>query len=246
MPSFNLPDGADIYYEIEGAGPPLLLLHGFMGTGASEFPALRAHLARRYRVIAPDLRGYGASTPKPREYGSDFYARDAADMAALLTHLDISGAAVVGYSDGGEVALWLPVLTPARVRAVATWGAVGHFTSAIKPGILSMLEMGWRTPAIDTLHGAAHIEMMGRRWVQAMLAIIDRGGDVTYSRAGHIRCPVLLMLGDRDALNPVAQGQQMADGLPKGRLEVFKATGHAIHSERPRRFQRILDRFLRV
>ncbi|MFP4321331.1 MAG: alpha/beta fold hydrolase [Anaerolineales bacterium] len=246
MPSIKTADEATIHYDITGTGPPLLLLHGFMGTGATEFPGLRAHLARRYRVITPDLRGYGASAPKPRTYGPDFYERDAHDMVALLAHLDVSGAGIVGYSDGGEVALWLPLLAPERVRAVAAWGAVGHFSPQIKPGVLAHLAMPWRTPALDALHGAEYIGPMTQRWVQAMLAIIDQGGDITFSRAGEITCPVLMMLGDADNLNPVEQARSMAEALPAGRLEVFKRTGHAIHTERPRRFRRQLGLFLKT
>lgn len=244
MPFFECSDGARIFYVISGQGTPVLLLHGFMGTGASEFITVRPWLEKKYTVIAPDLRGYGRSTPKPRLYGRDFYRHDAEDMAALLEHLNLSPAAVVGYSDGGEVALWLPILAPQRVRSVLTWGAVGHFDSMIRPAVLSMLTQRWRTPLIDQLHGAEHIEEMTHRWVSAVLQMIDSGGDVTFSRAKEILCPVLLMLGDRDDLNPAELGRSMAAALPKGRLSLYRRTGHAIHSERPHSFRREVSRFL--
>jgi valacyclovir hydrolase len=245
MPTFQQSRDSVLYYEIHGSGPPLLLLHGFMGTGSTEFPTLVPWLAERFQVILPDLRGYGRSTPKPRLYGVDFYRQDAEDMAALLTQLNLNDVAIMGYSDGGEIALWLPILASERVQRVITWGATGHFTRAIEANVLSMLDMRWRTPQIDALHGAEHMPEMTRRWVHSMLEIIKQGGDITYSRASEIRCPVLMILGDRDFLNPVAQGRAMAAAIPKGRFSVYPRTGHAVHLERPRWFKWQVGRFLR-
>lgn len=244
MPFFQRDHHTSIFYEITGQGSPLLLIHGFMGTGATEFPELRQWLANRYQVIAPDLRGYGQSTPKPREYGRDFYRQDAEDLAALLEHLNLPSAAVMGYSDGGEVALWLPILAPERVRCVVAWGATGHFDDRIRPAVLANLSMNWRTPALDALHGAAHVPIMAQKWVHSMLAIIDAGGDVTYSRAAEIRCPVLVILGDRDPLNPADLGESMAKAIPNGRFRRFRRTGHAVHRERPRLFRWVVGQFL--
>lgn len=244
MPFFQRHDGTQIFYIISGQGAPVLLLHGFMGTGASEFLDIRPWLEKKYTVIAPDLRGYGRSTPKPRLYGRDFYRQDAEDMADLLEHLKLPPAAVIGYSDGGEVALWLPILVPRLVRSVLTWGATGHFHPSMRPAVLSMLNMRWRTPLIDQLHGAEHIADMTHHWVNAMLQIIDSGGDITYSRAKEIACPVLLMLGDKDELNPIAMGRSMAAALPRGQFSLYRRTGHAVHTERPRRFRREASRFL--
>jgi len=245
MPVFSRNAEISIYYEIVGQGSPVLLLHGFMGTGSSEFPDLVSWLAQRYQVILPDLRGYGRSTPKPRPYPIDFYRQDAEDMAALLAHLNVSNVAVIGYSDGGEVALWLPILAPDRICGVVTWGATGHFDTSIRPAVMEMLSLNWITPQMRDLHGAEHLTTMGQRWAVAMLGIIDQGGDITFSRASEIRCPVLMLLGDRDWLNPVAMGRSMAQAIPNGRFTRYPRTGHAIHLERPRLFRWQIARFLK-
>jgi pimeloyl-ACP methyl ester carboxylesterase len=245
MPTFQRNNEVSLYYEIEGQGAPLLMIHGFMSTGATQFPELRAHLAKSYQVIAPDLRGYGQSAPKPRPYGVDFYREDAEDLVALLEHLKLDQVIIVGFSDGGEIAFWLPILAPDRIKAVVAWGAIGHFDNSIRASVLSNLSMSWRTPALDALHGAEHIAIMAERWVHAMLGMIDRGGDVTYGRAGEIRCPVLVMLGDKDELNPIGKGQAMAAAIPQGQFVEFKNTGHQIHFEQPSRFQETVDQFLK-
>lgn len=234
-----------LYYETIGDGAPLLMIHGFMGTGGTEFPDLASHYAKAYRVILPDLRGYGKSEPKPREFGVDFYRHDADDLVALIEHLQIEALAVMGYSDGGETALWLPILAPERVKAVITWGATGHFDESIRAGILSHLSMPWRTPYIDALHGAEHIPTMAQRWVHAMTGMLDRGGDVTFGRAAEIQCPTLMILGGLDDLNPVERGRAMAEAIPNGQFSAYKQTGHAVHREQPRRFLREVTTFLK-
>jgi len=82
MPTITLPDGT-FHYETAGSGDPLLMLHGGLGTALLHFRREIPVFAEHYRVIAPDMRGYGQSSP-PREYPLDFYSQDAADMAALL------------------------------------------------------------------------------------------------------------------------------------------------------------------
>ncbi len=246
MPLFQRSSDIQIFYTLSGQGAPLLLLHGFMGTGASEFPALRSWLEQHFTILAPDLRGYGQSTPKPRPYGRDFYFDDAEDMAALLDYLNLSNVVVMGYSDGGEVALWMPILASQRIHKIITWGAIGHFHPAMRGAVLSMLNMRWRTPQIDQLHGAEYIQEMTHRWVAAMTQIIEAGGDITYSRAKDIACPVWLMLGDRDELNPVEMGQTMVKALPHGQFSLYKNTGHAVHTEQPRRFQHEVSQFLGI
>lgn len=245
MPTFERNATVTIYYESTGQGRPVLLLHGFMGTGRTEFPTLVEWLTQRYQVITPDLRGYGQSIPKPRAYPVDFYRQDAEDMAALVDHLHLSEVLVLGYSDGGEVALWLPILLPAKISGVVTWGATGHFDTSIRPAIMEMLGMGWLTPHMGELHGAEHLPIMVQQWVMAMVGMIDAGGDITYTRAHAIQCPVLMLLGDRDWLNPVPMGRAMAKAIPKGRFTRYPRTGHAIHEERPRLFRWQVGRFLK-
>src|SRR5215218_5937101 len=105
MPDIDLPD-TTIHYEDEGSGPPLLLLHGGLGTALLHYRREIPFFAERYRVIAPDFRGYGRSSP-PRTFPPDFYERDAGDLAALVDALALGPVHVLGWSDGAIVALLL-------------------------------------------------------------------------------------------------------------------------------------------
>src|SRR4051794_24357744 len=109
-----------IYYEESGSGGPVLLLPGGAGSIA-ELSPLREALAGSYRVIAADLPGSGQSEPMPRSYTAGYYEEDARSFSALLQHLATGPAHLVGFSDGGEVALLMAVTTPGVARSVATW-----------------------------------------------------------------------------------------------------------------------------
>jgi pimeloyl-ACP methyl ester carboxylesterase len=113
------------YYEEYGGGEPLLLLPGFSQSG-DDLAALRDILAARYKVIVADLPGSGRSQPQPRTYTATYYEDDAASCAALLREQGMEPAHLIGFSDGGEVALLMAALTPDLVHSVVTWGAAGR------------------------------------------------------------------------------------------------------------------------
>src|SRR5215211_6084576 len=105
-------DGLSLYYEEHGSGEPLVLLHG--GIGASEmFAAILDELAEARRVIAVDLPGHGHTPDVDRPLRAELLADD---VAALIEHLGLERADVMGYSLGGMVALRTAIQHPARVR----------------------------------------------------------------------------------------------------------------------------------
>jgi len=108
-----------IYYEEHGSGDPVLLLPGFAGS-IEELSALQEALATRNRVITADLPGSGRSEPQPRVYPATYYADDARSFVALLEHLMTGATHLVGFSDGGEVALLMAAFTPVLARSVVT------------------------------------------------------------------------------------------------------------------------------
>lgn len=244
MPMVDV-NGATIDYSDTGGDlPPLVLIHGWLDTWEKLAPEIE-WLRADYRVLALTRRGYGRSGPKPRNYPRDFYRRDAQDVAAFLDALSVPGAHIVGFSDGGEVALLLPIIRPDLARSVAAWGAVGHFTPELRPRVQRNWPATWVDEPLRALHGPEHIDRMVLGWVTAMKQIIDSGGDVSYGAADRIACPLLLMLGRDDALNPVALGQAFVERTPRGRLALFDC-GHAIHRELPDAFRATLGDFLRL
>ena len=113
-------DGADIFLRRAGAGPPLLLLHGFPETHAM-WRDVAPILARRFTVVCADLRGYGASGCPPSDPGHAPYAKRAmaGDMAAVMARLGFDRFAVAGHDRGGRVAYRLALDHPDRVTRLA-------------------------------------------------------------------------------------------------------------------------------
>jgi pimeloyl-ACP methyl ester carboxylesterase len=104
-------NGLKTYYEVHGAGPPLLLLHGGFGNAPSMAPIAR-RLAPRFRVYVPERRGHG-HTP---DIGAITYEAMAEDTAGFVTALGIERAHMVGYSDGAIICFYLGIRYPDRVE----------------------------------------------------------------------------------------------------------------------------------
>lgn len=249
----NYIDLADtrLAYLDEGNGPLLLLLHGFTGTGRTHFAQLIAELRNDYRVIAPDLRGYGASSPPPRDFPPDFYQRDADDAAALLDALGVGPAAILGFSDGAESALLLAAGRPDLVRGVVSWGVSGVIAPAMLAAVEQWLPVAawgperaaWRA-AIIAAHGAVQFAPLIEGWVAAARQVAAAGGNICLEQAAQIQCPVLLINGEHEIGNPRDDVQRLAARIPVCRLAIVPASGHAVHEEQPQHFARLLRAFL--
>lgn len=239
MPQIEANGATIDYGDTGGDKPVVVLIHGWLGAWDYEFSSEIEWLRPHFRVVAPTRRGYGRSGPKPRIYTRDFYRRDAEDMAAFLDALGIPQAHIVGYSDGGEVAILLPIIRPDLVLSVAAWGAVGKLT----PDLRARVQQNWPPTWVDAdtraLHGPQYIDRMVLGWVNATKQIIDTGGNISHDEAHKITCPFLLMLGRQDTLNPERLGRPLVERAAQGRLEMFDC-GHPIHREQTEAFRAML------
>jgi pimeloyl-ACP methyl ester carboxylesterase len=114
--------GVKIHYVVEGAGEPVILIHGLYSSAMMNWnvPGTTAELAKHYRVIALDCRGHGQSG-KPEAEGS-YGTNMVEDVVRLMDHLHIAKAQVVGYSMGGMIAMKLEATHPDRVSAIVLGG----------------------------------------------------------------------------------------------------------------------------
>lgn len=243
MPFSEIATGARLYYDDMGQGEPLIAVHGLLGTAQNDLGDVVEWLSKSYHVYGPSLRGYGQSTPKPRDFPLDFYHRDAKDVLAFMDALGIQSAHILGYSDGGETALVAAGLQPQRFKSVAVIGAVGYFTDAIRPVVQSKFPATWMTEADKQLHSIPNADAFILQWINAMKYMIDSGGDISVTLARNITCPLLIMLGEKDTLNPAAFARKLLEGVPNGRLEMFPC-GHGVHQELWGDFQRVYGAFL--
>jgi valacyclovir hydrolase len=246
MPTVQV-NGQKIFYETYGQGQPLLLMHGWTQIGRDLIDVAKP-LAADYRVILPDMPGYGRSVPPYRAFPPDFYHRDAVLMSALLDALHLSNAHIMGFSDGGEVALLMPAQRPDLCRSVVAWGAIGLFDPSMCAVAQKTTLQTVITAAMRAKHPGQQIDQWPQQWVDAFCAMIESGDYTTTSliRAPHIPCPLLLILGSQDILNPADYGRKFlaATASPDKILDVFAGVGHFVHTERPQQFLAAVQRFL--
>jgi valacyclovir hydrolase len=226
---------AQLYYEDSGRGETVVLLPGWGGSiaGLGNF---RRELSDGFRVIAADLPGSGRSQPQPRRYATGYYADDAQTLIGLLDELEVDAAHFVGFSDGGEEALLIAALEPARARSVVTWGAAGQIVAT--PAELAALATIVDTPDESLLplaaylvqaYGAQNARIMAATWADAMRGIVDAGGDISRQRAELITCPALLIAGTSDPFCPPDLVREMAEAVPRGEFREAAGAGHDVH-----------------
>jgi pimeloyl-ACP methyl ester carboxylesterase len=231
-----------IYYEECGSGDPVLMLPGW-SMSIEGFSMLRDVLATAgYRVIAADLPGSGRSEPQPRTYTVNYFEDDARAFAALLQHLAVGPAHLIGFSDGGEDALLMAALLPNAVRSVVTWGAAGLLSDPsgqLREAMYNLVDQpipplkGFRDYLVGA-YGESNARAMSQSMVTALSAIMEsRGGDLSLSKAGSIVCPVLLITGEHDMFVPMALISQFAARAGAAEAVEAKGAGHDVHNALP-------------
>jgi 2-succinyl-6-hydroxy-2,4-cyclohexadiene-1-carboxylate synthase len=227
--------------------PTLICLHGFTHTGASWEPVVRS-LHRRYRVLAPDIRGHGSAWPR-HPVNLDAVL---ADLAGLLS----APFTLCGYSMGGRLALHAALALGERITRLVLIGASPGLDDpterearrAADQALAARLESStieefaaeWaRTPVLaglpEPVAAAAHADRL--RNTPAGLAAALRGLGTgalppLWDRLGELAIPVSLVVGERD-LKFAAIARRMADALPRAELTIVPGAGHAVHLEAP-------------
>src|SRR5579872_6364560 len=108
------PDGSQIYFEVYGVGEPVVLLHGFSGS-SQDWAGVVAEWRGHFQLIVADLRGHGRSSILTKPFR---HQDAAADMIALLDHLEIDASKGLGISGGGNVLLHMATMQPERIKAM--------------------------------------------------------------------------------------------------------------------------------
>ncbi len=249
MPFFD-SDGVKIHYLDQGYGAPVLMIHGF-GSSADEHwvkTGMVERLARRWRVIAYDARGHGHSDKphNPAEYG---LAHMCADAVALLDHLKIVRARMMGYSMGGRITLEVLLRHPQRLSA-AIFGGYGEGGQIATPG------QRHRIAAALLAEDPAVIEdVLARRFrrgaerngkdLRALAACIgaeettDADSTIDYDALRRAAVPVLIATGDKDTI--AGDPRSFSGWFRDARVVVLEGGDHMTIPADPRFHQAVED-----
>jgi pimeloyl-ACP methyl ester carboxylesterase len=244
-------NGIDLYVEDTGSGDPLLLITG-AGSNALGWGPLLPVFQERFRVIAFDNRGAGRSAAPPGPYTT---RQMAADAAALLDHLGIARAHVIGHSLGGMIAQELALAYPERVDRLVLVASLAYPRPAfwvpwstflvqaaqrgLDPAGSALWQMPWMlTPTFMARHevveaalaNALHDPYPAPAHGLAAQAAAGLAHD-TRSRLPRIAAPTLVLVGAEDIITPVSYARELAAGIPGARLQVLERGGHLAYLE---------------
>ncbi len=216
-----------MYYEIGGAGPPLLLLHAGFLTIESSFDKLRAPLRQHHNVVALEQQGHGRTRDIDRPMS---YRQMVDDTAAALRQLRIDRTSVFGWSDGGVVALGLALEHPDLIDKVAIVGA-GYSPAAEPPEFrdrMRSLEPGdERFSEFRARYEKVAPEPAAwPRLVEKVKAMYLSFAGWDEKRLRELAAPLMVMLGDRDFAT-LEHAIELYRLVPDGRLAVLPGSDHA-------------------
>jgi 3-oxoadipate enol-lactonase len=254
-------DDVEIFYEIRGSGPPVVLLHPFPCHHEFWNPVAEA-LDSRYRLILPDLRGHGDSEIGE---GPALMQKHAGDVARVLDAAGVAKAAFVGCSIGGYILFefWRrfrervtslalcdtrPQSDTADGRANRLKAAAAVLEQGTEPFIESMIPklMGRTTVSTrpDLVDGArAMMRKMSAEDISLVLrGMAERPDSVADLKS--INVPTLIVIGEEDVLSTVADGELMRQNIARSELKVVPKAGHYAPWEQPELVGKVLRQFL--
>ena len=220
-------DGADLHYQLRGTGEPLLLLHGFTGSG-DDWRHLfdMEELGRRYRLIIPDARGHGRSTNRS---GAFSHRQCARDVSALCAHLGVGRCKAIGLSLGGNTLLHLATADVDRLAAMVLIGAPSYFPAQAR-AIMRMFTPETRSDDEWAAMRARHAggdDQIRALW-RIAVGFADSYEDMTFTppHLATIKARTLIVTGDRDPLYPLEIFVEQYRAIPSAALQVLPSAGH--------------------
>ena len=218
---------AKIYYEVYGKGQPILIMHGGAFGSTIEMGDFIEHLKDNYQVIAMSLRGHGKS-----ELGHEplTLSQRANDAMAVINAVTKDSVIVLGFSDGGYSSYQLGASYPDRIKKMIVIGA-----GEIYPGVRKFNLTAKQAIEMDKAYWDQQMKLMPEpNRVQDLLTQIGNCyNNVTVGKEllGAIKCPVLVMAGDRDQGNPVERVVNAARMIPNHQISIIPNTTHTVFLE---------------
>ncbi|HVZ52193.1 MAG TPA: alpha/beta fold hydrolase [Pseudolabrys sp.] len=249
MPTLET-NGISLFYETYGdrKNPPVMLITGLGGAGASWGPQIK-RFTERYFVILPDHRGAGRSSRPADGYT---IANHAIDMAALIDHLGVGPAHVVGSSTGGCIAMAMCLDHAAAVKSAVVVSSFARMDAymirqfELRKKLIAQFSARDAQDAsalflFSPQFAGAHADVVAE-WVDRVASLpLDRAIAVKRidmimafdeaERLSHVERPTLIVCGDQDLCTPLNLSEELAQAIPGAKLAVVKGAGHFVYLE---------------
>src|SRR5262249_33864485 len=236
-------NGLKMYYEVHGSGDPVVLLHGAFMTITNNWTGWIGELSKTRKVIAVELQGHGRTADIDRDISS---ANLADDVAALLDHLKIPRADLIGYSMGGGVAMQCAIRHPEKVRKVVVISARFRHDGAVKEALDALPQLtaeAFKGSPIETEYKKLSPTPNGfPNFVKHLLAAAAKPDDVGADKLKATKAPMFFIHGDADGvrLDHIAEmfrlkgGEVFGDMRPRSesRLAILPQTTHVTLMQR--------------
>jgi pimeloyl-ACP methyl ester carboxylesterase len=225
--------GIKMYAEEYGSGKPLLLIHG-NGGNISSMASIIPYFSRQYKVIVTDSRAHGKSTDKNDSLSFEMMADD---EAALLDEMHIKAAYVIGWSDGGIIALALAMRHPGKVIKLASTGAnLWPDSTAIIPSLWKDDKQhfdSFKSKIFTTVKEKNDWKIFMLDWLQP---------NIPLSSLQKIQCPSLIISGDHDVIT-LEHTLKIYQNIPQAYLWILPNSGHATLNEHTDEFNKKVNAF---
>jgi pimeloyl-ACP methyl ester carboxylesterase len=216
-------NGIKMYYEIHGTGRPLVLVHGGGSTLHTSFGKILPVLAKTHQVIGVELQAHGHTSDRD---APESFEQDADDVAELLRQLNISGADIFGFSNGGNTAMQVAIRHPERVRKLILAsvfykrdGMYPWFWEGMKQARLENMPKVYQNEYLSITHSQAGLQNMHDKDAKRMQTFKDWKEEDIRS----IQSPSLIVVGDQDVVRP-EHAVEKYRLLPHGRLSIFPSS----------------------
>jgi pimeloyl-ACP methyl ester carboxylesterase len=249
MPSVRA-NGLDIAYELRGAGPPLVALHGATSLGGEDYAAQLPLLSKAFLVYLPDARGHG----RTRWDAADGFRYDwlVDDLAGFVDAIGLDSFHLLGFSMGAMTALQFGARYSERLRTLVVVGITPQREPRASVGrrLMDPARILEREPAFAEALSRRHDQGQGvdawQRLLPAIAADIAVQPLLTPAELHRIDCPAMVVCGDRDPFVPPEHAAGLARQLPHGRLFIAPDCGHEVMARRPGLFNEALSSFYRA
>jgi len=210
-------NGVRVRFLAAGKGPPLVLIHG-ASADARDWLKLMPGLARRFRVLAPDMAGFGLSYPRKPKYTMGMFADY---LEAFLDREAPGPVNLAGHSLGGRLALEIALRRPERLQRLVLINSVGVGKIGPGGGLVLSLFIGTRKALRKPYPYPTFDESIEDPYLRIP------------ERLPSVKTPTLLLWGALDPYYPLSQGKQAQELIPGARLVVIKGCGHSPCKEKP-------------